>query len=421
MVKFYTGKVVAWYEESPVKTIRHINCTFLQDQETRCQACSAYCNNLKSISIKKRKRDAKNNNQDHVHVSNHTNYRYMSKKQMQRSIMSMRVIINQKDIKINHLEQMIQLRNDTTNVDYETHDDLLTIMSQHHKEIIQSYPEDSFQHIFWLSQYNAAKANSPNGYRWNPAMIRWCIFLQQKSSKAYELIRKSKCIKLPSQRTLREYTNYTKASTGFSNDLDEQMICDSKLNTIDDHQKFVSIIADEMYIKEGLVYNKNSGNIVGYCDIGDINNHLVQLEQQYTCTQTNTAGESTTNKLAKTMLVLMVRCLFTSFTFPYVSFATSNLTGEQMVPIFYEAIMRVERCGFKVASITLDGNSVNRKFIKLISSNNDRVIKHKFKNPLSFNSRDVVLFSDPPHLIKTTRNCLASSKRNMKVHKKFSN
>ena len=91
-----------------------------------------------------------------------------------------------------------------------------------------------------------------------------------------------------------------------------------------------------------------------------------------------------------------------------------NMTGEQMVPIFYEAMMRVERCGFKVTFITLDGNSVNRKYIDIVGSNTT-LVKHKFNNPLSFDKREIYLFSDPPHLLKTARNCLSNPKRNMKV------
>ena len=64
-------------------------------------------------------------------------------------------------------------------------------------------------------------------------------------------------------------------------------------------------------------------------------------------------------ELASAMLVLMVRGLFTSFTFPYATFATSTLTGYHLVPFFYEALFRLERCGFKVTSVTMDGNSVN--------------------------------------------------------------
>ena len=60
-------------------------------------------------------------------------------------------------------------------------------------------------------------------------------------------------------------------------------------------------------------------------------------------------------------------------------------------------------------------NSVNRKFFKLIGSNEDTSIVYKFRNPLCDKSREVYLFSDPPHIIKTARNCLANSKQNMEV------
>uniref|UniRef100_A0A1X7VKZ9 Uncharacterized protein n=1 Tax=Amphimedon queenslandica TaxID=400682 RepID=A0A1X7VKZ9_AMPQE len=115
------------------------------------------------------------------------------------------------------------------------------------------------------------------------------------------------------------------------------------------------------------------------------------------------------------MLVLMIRGLFTSLTFPYALFVTSNLTGEQMVPIFYKGIMRIERCGFKVLTITLDGCSVNRKFMQIVSNPNTTV-PHKIKIPLSNNSREIFLFSDPSQLIKIASNCLANQSRNMQYN-----
>ena len=34
-----------------------------------------------------------------------------------------------------------------------------------------------------------------------------------------------------------------------------------------------------MYIKEGLVYNKYIGELIGFTDLGDNNSHLLSLEQ----------------------------------------------------------------------------------------------------------------------------------------------
>jgi hypothetical protein len=76
----------------------------------------------------------------------------------------------------------------------------------------------------------------------------------------------------------------------------------------------------------------------------------------------------------------MVRGLFSNFKFPYASFPSTNLTGDQLVPIFYEAILSLQIFGLKVSACTLDGNSASRKFFKLIateSSNMELSISQK--------------------------------------------
>ena len=339
-----------------------------------------------------------------------TNHRYMSKSLMLNKISELQNKLVKQELYIKNLEKKIENDHRMTIVDEELHHNLLSIMQDHNQSIIDNCPENSFAKIFWDNQYKAASQKSCKQFRWHPAIIRWCIFLHHKSSKAYELLRKTGILYLPTQRTLRDYTHAYSSTLGFSAELDMQLIKDACMSTLQPFQKHVSLIADEMYIKEGLVYNKHNGQLIGYCNIGEINNHLISLEQEY-------KGDTATKELASAMLVLMVRGLFTSFTFPYATFATSTLTGEQLVPIFYEALFRLERCGFKVTSITMDGNSVNRKFYKLVGSNSTtpKSIAHKFSNPLD-KSRQVLLFSDPPHLIKTARNYLQSSKRNMEVN-----
>ena len=51
----------------------------------------------------------------------------------------------------------------------------------------------------------------------------WYVYyiIMCRSSGAYEALRDSGCIRLPSQRTLRDYTLYIKASTGFSSEVDD--------------------------------------------------------------------------------------------------------------------------------------------------------------------------------------------------------
>lgn len=39
-------------------------------------------------------------------------------------------------------------------------------------------------------------------------------------------------------------------------------------------------LSNEMYMIEGLVYNKHTGTLVGFVGLGDINNHLPALKKQ---------------------------------------------------------------------------------------------------------------------------------------------
>ena len=70
---------------------------------------------------------------------------------------------------------------------------------------------------------------------------------------------------------------------------------------------------DEVHIKDDLVYDKHEGTLVGFVNLGDTNNHLLQFEAAL-------LGDSVPSPLAKSMLVLMVRGLFSK-----VNFHTHNL------------------------------------------------------------------------------------------------
>ena len=108
-------------------------------------------------------------------------------------------------------------------------------------------------------------------------MIRWCLYLRHHSGNNLSTsvnavightkqakhmrpsIRDSSCITLPSQRTLRDYTYYVKACTGFSNEVDKQLADAVKL---EEREKCVVLIMDEMHLKENLVYDKHTGQAV---------------------------------------------------------------------------------------------------------------------------------------------------------------
>ena len=75
--------------------------------------------------------------------------------------------------------------------------------------------------------------------------------------------------------------NCVKAKPGFSHDVDDQLMLAAKIDneTCPEWQKLVVLLLDEMNIKESLVYDKHSGSMIGFVDLGEINNHLMAYEE----------------------------------------------------------------------------------------------------------------------------------------------
>jgi hypothetical protein len=91
------------------------------------------------------------------------------------------------------------------------------------------------------------------------------------------------------------------------------------------------------------VYDKHTGALIGYTDLGEVNNHLLGFERSI---------DSSSPAPAKSMLTFMVKGLFTNLQFPYVQFATTKLTGDSLFHLFWEVVKRVERIGLKVRIYT---------------------------------------------------------------------
>lgn len=156
--------------------------------------------------------------------------------------------------------------------------------------------------------------------RWYPFLIKWAItYLRHQSSKCYEALWESKCISLPSQRTLLDYTHFVSSAVGFSDDVDRQLYTVAGVPSLKEFQKCVAVVIDEMHTHEDLIYDKHSGKLIGFVNLGDINNHLLKFEQSLAFDKISPPAP-----LAKSMLVFLVRGLFTTIQFPNAQFPTSS-------------------------------------------------------------------------------------------------
>ena len=68
--------------------------------------------------------------------------------------------------------------------------------------------------LFWEEQKKNINKGTSN--RYHPMIIRFCLSLASKSASAYDELRTSNVLTLPSRRTLRDYKNAIVPHAGFN-------------------------------------------------------------------------------------------------------------------------------------------------------------------------------------------------------------
>ena len=100
-------------------------------------------------------------------------------------------------------------------------------------------------------------------------------------------------------------TIYRHFEPEFSTSTDLQLLELVKQQQPKSLSNYVTVLLDQIYIKKGLVYNKWSGALIGYIDLGEVTNLLDDAEGQAT------QDESHLHPLAKCMLVFMISLITT--------------------------------------------------------------------------------------------------------------
>ena len=288
------------------------------------------------------------------------------------------------------LEEMkIEITKSGVLVDHELSNDVTSIIGD------SSVSMTPFMDLFWKQQQKLLKS-SATGVRYHPMIIRFCLSLAAKSPSCYEELRNSKILVLPSQRRLKDYRNAIRPRSGFQ----EEVIAELKSQTdcYFDVQRYVVLLFDEMKIMSNLVFDKVTGELIGFTDLGDPDLNFGSLEK--------------TDEIATHALAFLVRGVCTELKFCLAHFATTGVTAAQLMPLFWEAVCILETtCNIWVIAATSDGASPNRRFYRLhkpLDGDADTDVCYRTIN-LYAPHRFVYFFSDAPHLVKTTRNCLLHS------------
>ena len=96
-------------------------------------------------------------------------------------------------------------------------------------------------------------------------IIRYCLGLASKSPAVYDDTQ-SGFLMLPSRRRLRDYKNYIRPQQGFNSGVINELSV--MVQNISQQERFSVILIDEMKIQEDLVWDKDTGDLIGYVDLG---------------------------------------------------------------------------------------------------------------------------------------------------------
>ena len=110
-------------------------------------------------------------------------------------------------------------------------------------------------------------------------IIRFCLSIASKSASAYKELRPSNVLTLPTLRTLRDYKNAIHPTTGFIMKVFEKLCKTAEI--LQRFQRFVVLSFDEMKIQQNLVFDKHSGELIGYVDLGDPEKNFSTFDNEF--------------------------------------------------------------------------------------------------------------------------------------------
>ena len=353
-------------------SIRHNACSFfvLNTTDEQCVTCHSYRCTLRAIYSKHKAITSPQKETLSITHQSHANYRWLSAHKLRLRLKSVAKALRSLSKSRQRLSMKLKRLIAKQGVDLTEEDssDIERVVDGAYK----AFSPESFEHLLLQQQKKFNSLSKKSSMRWHPLIIRFALHIQYSSSAAL-----GQFLKLLSTRLLRDYTHWTKFQVGISASSIQCLMKEMIHEGLNPEGLKVGIIIDEMKIKSGLVFSKSSGMLLGFVDLGDVNNTLMQLENILTkSTSCLPAAE-----LATHMLVVMVRVITRpSFSFPIAQFPTANLTGNELYPIIWGTIEALELNNLQVVSITSDGASSNCKLYRM-SATKGLPVPYKVENP----------------------------------------
>ena len=188
--------------------------------------------------------------------------------------------------------------------------------------------------------------------RYHPQIRRFVLSLHCKSPAAYRENGDSGAVILPSERVLRDYENYFKPKAGLI--MDNIASLRDKASLAAGIQRYVVLVMDEMKTQSNLVFDKYSGDLIGFVDLGD--------------PMTNYAYFGDEDVMATHTLAFLLRGMCSDMKHIIAYYFTENVTSYQLISVFWKIVGVLEvSSNLWVIAVVNDGASPNKKFFELHS------------------------------------------------------
>ena len=381
------------YRESRyLDTFRSNKCKYLVNAKTwRCTECSKLLGPLQR-RLNFSKKENLHANTPNIYLTEEQKLEKM--KEQQKKIDASRKKIKLLTVKVQEL-----VKKEGVRLDSELDSDLT--------ELLRSNELTSAQELFLHQQVKACNVKKKCGMRWHPTMIRLALSLHFTSPAAYDLLRESGMIKLPSQRTLYDYTHFKPIEEG----IDHHIISSvaervKKLGKVD--QKYHVLMADEVYTSKNLVYQKSSGRLIGYTKLDEVDKEVRAMNEYLDSPDTYTSPKE---EIVSKVLCYMIKGVSNGVKEVVACYGVSNVSAPQMYLWSWHVIGALERNGIRITAFVCDGSSINRAFINMhepVTKLKSGIVIDTVNKAASV--RILYFMSDVAHLLKTIRNCFYKSR-----------
>ncbi len=203
---------------------------------------------------------------------------------------------------------------------------------------------------------------------------RLAFSLSYKGTASYQVLAKK--LKLPPKRTISRWTNNIRFAEGLEEEKVFQ-IMGEKAKSMEQRDRLATLLLDEISLREHCQYDQNEDKIIG-----------VKRQKDGSFSYMSYA------------LVTMVTGLKAKWrqTLSYF-FSKGGMNAQELMNVVHKTITKLDEVGIKVMNVTCDQGSNNTSLLSLMNVSPD-------KPYFELLGRKIYCTPDPPHLIKSCRNCL---------------